>query len=219
MSPNQQHIEMTKVENTMKSGEDSNNPKELERRYERNVFVVHEDEDEQEIRDNPVSPNQQEIVSIVETEQTRKSEDDTSEDWQTDSSEELDRICENKLSALHEAQKEINFEIPTDDMSPITLSALLSDFVKTLPLIHMNFNLRLLILFFVLFPIVVHIKLAVIFLYELEFYQEVNRKYTYGFSDNRILEEFTFQSIVGESWTNIVEQQLFFGFHTTLYIL
>ena len=219
VSPNQQHIEMTKVENTMKSGEDSNNPKELERRYERNVFVVLEDEDEQEIRDNPVSPNQQEIVSIVETEQTRKSEDDTSEDWQIDSSEELDRICENKLSAVHEAQKEINFEIPIDDMSPITLSALLSDFVKTLPLIHMNFNLRLLILFFVLFPIVVHIKLAVIFLYELEFYQEVNRKYTYGFSDNPILEEFTFQSIVGESWRNIVEQQLFFGFHTTLYIL
>ena len=216
-------FEMTKVENTMKSidntGEDSYNPKELDRRYERNVFVVHEDEDEQEIKDNPVSPNQQEIVFIVETEQTRKSEDDTSEDWQTDSSEELDRICENKLSAVHEAQKQINFEIPIDDMSPITLSALLSDFVKTLPLIHMNFNLRLLILFFVLFPIVVHIKLAVIFLYELEFYQEVNRKYTYGFSDNPILEEFTFQSIVGESWRNIVEQQLFFGFHTTLYIL
>ena len=176
-----------KVENTMKSkdntGEDSYNPKELDRRYERNVFVVHEDEDEQEIKDNPVSPNQQEIVSIVETEQTRKSEDDTSEDWQTDSSEELDRICEDKLSAVHEAQKEIDFEIPIDDMSPITLCALLSDFVKTLPLIHMNFNLRLLLLFFVLFPIVVHIKLAVIFFYELEFYHEVYRKFNFSMSD------------------------------------
>ena len=222
VSPNQQHIEMTKVENTMKSkdntGEDSNNPKELDRRYERNVFVVHEDEDEQEIKDNPVSPNQQEIVSIVETEQTRKSEDDTSEDWQTDSSEELDRICEEKLSAVHEAQKEINFEIPIDDMSPITLCALLSDFVKTLPLIHMNFNFRLLLLFFVLFPVVVHIKLAVVFFYELEFYHEVYRKFNYSMSYMLNLEsEFSFQSIPSENWRTIVAQQIGIGINAAVY--
>ena len=222
VSPNQQHIEMTKVENTMKSkdntAEDSNNPKELDRRYERNVFVVHEDEDEQEIKDNPVSPNQQEIVSIVETEQTRKSEDDTSEDWQTDSSEELDRICEDKLSAVHEAQKEIDFEIPIDDMSPITLCALLSDFVKTLPLIHMNFNLRLLLLFFVLFPIVVHIKLAVIFFYELEFYHEVYRKFNFSMSDILNLEsEFSFQSIASENWRTIVWEQIGIGINAAVY--
>ena len=211
-----------KVENTMKSkdntGEDSYNPKELDRRYERNVFVVHEDEDEQEIKDNPVSPNQQEIVSIVETEQTRKLEDDTSEDWQTDSSEELDRICEDKLSAVHEAQKEINFEIPIDDMSPITLCALLSDFVKTLPLIHMNFNLRLLLLFFVLFPIVVHIKLAVIFFYELEFYHEVYRKFNFSMSDILNLEsEFSFQSIASENWRTIVWEQIGIGINAAVY--
>ena len=211
-----------KVENTMKSkdntGEDSYNPKELDRRYERNVFVVHEDEDEQEIKDNPVSPNQQEIVSIVETEQTRKSEDDTSEDWQTDSSEELDRICEDKLSAVHEAQKEIDFEIPIDDMSPITLCALLSDFVKTLPLIHMNFNLRLLLLFFVLFPIVVHIKLAVIFFYELEFYHEVYRKFNFSMSDILNLEsEFSFQSIASENWRTIVWEQIGIGINAAVY--
>ena len=225
VSPNQQHIEMTKVKNTMKSkdntGEDSYNPKELDRRYERNVFVVHEDEDEQEIKDNPVSPNQQEIVSIVETEQTRKSEDDTSEDWQTDSSEELDRICEDKLSAVHEAQKEIDFELPIDDISPITLCALLSDFVKTLPLIHMNFNLRLLLLFFVLFPIVVHIKLAVIFFYELEFYHEVYRKFNFSMSGIlRILNlesEFSFQSIASENWRTIVGEQIGIGINAAVY--
>ena len=70
-----------------------------------------------------------------------------------------------KLSAVQEAQKEIDSELPIDDMSPITLWALLSDFVKKLPPTHMNFNFRLLLLFFVLFPVVVHIKLAVVFFY------------------------------------------------------
>ena len=172
----QQHIEMTQVEN--------------------------ENEQEEINWDNPVSPNQQENMQIVETEQTMESGDDT---WE----EELDRICEEKLSAVHEAQKEIDFELPIDDMSPMTLSALLSDFVKTLPLTHMNFNFRLLLLFFVLFPIVVHIKLAVVFFYELEFYHEVYRKFNYGWSSIILLEnEFSFQSIAGENWRSIVEQQI-----------
>ena len=216
----QQHIEMTKVENTMKSndntGEDSKNPKELDRRYifQRNVSVVHEDEDERRInRDNPVSPNQQ---LIVETEQTMESEDDTREGLpELLSSEELDKICEEKLSAVHEAQKEIDFELPIDDMSPITLWALLSDFVKTLPLTHMNFNFRLLLLFFVLFPVVVHIKLAVIFFYELEFYHEVYRKFNYSWSSIISLEnEFSFQSIAGENWRSIVVQQIGIGINS-----
>ena len=217
VSPNQHDgTVLFDIEETVEAEDDS--PKELDRRYERNVFVVHEDEDEQEIKDNPASPNQQEIVSFVETEQTRKSKDDTSEDWQTDSSEELDRICEDKLSAVHEAQKEINFEIPIDDMSPITLCALLSDFVKTLPLIHMNFNLRLLLLFFVLFPIVVHIKLAVIFFYESEFYHEVYRKFNYSTSDNLNPEgAFSFQSIASENWRNIVAQQIVIGINAAVY--
>ena len=217
VSPNQHDgTVLFDIEETVEAEDDS--PKELDRRYERNVFVVHEDEDEQEIKDNPASPNQQEIVSFVETEQTRKSKDDTAEDWQTDSSEELDRICEDKLSAVHEAQKEINFEIPIDDMSPITLCALLSDFVKTLPLIHMNFNLRLLLLFFVLFPIVVHIKLAVIFFYELEFYHEVYRKFNYSTSDNLNPEgAFSFQSIASENWRNIVAQQIVIGINAAVY--
>ena len=217
VSPNQHDgTVLFDIEETVEAEDDS--PKELDRRYERNVFVVHEDEDEQEIKDNPASPNQQEIVSFAETEQTRKSKDDTAEDWQTDSSEELDRICEDKLSAVHEAQKEINFEIPIDDMSPITLCALLSDFVKTLPLIHMNFNLRLLLLFFVLFPIVVHIKLAVIFFYELEFYHEVYRKFNYSTSDNLNPEgAFSFQSIASENWRNIVAQQIVIGINAAVY--
>jgi len=175
----QQHIEMTTVENTMKSknntGEDSKNPKELDRRNETNVSVVHKDEDEQEIKDNPVSPNQQ--------------------------------------------GKEIDFEIPIDDMSPITLCALLSDFVKTLPLIHMNFDFRLLLLFFVSFPIVVHIKLAVIFFYELEFYHEVYRKFNYSVSDNLNLaeSEFSFQSIASENWRSIVAEQIGIGINAAVY--
>ena len=175
----QQHIEMTQVEN--------------------------ENEQEEINWDNPVSPNQQENMQIVETEQTMESGDDTRE-------EELDRICEKKLSAVHEAQKEIDFELPIDDMSPMTLSALLNDFVKTLPLTHMNFNFRLLLLFFVLFPIVVHIKLAVVFFYELEFYHEVYRKFNYGWSSIILLEnEFSFQSIAGENWRSIVGQQIGIG--------
>ena len=175
----QQHIEMTQVEN--------------------------ENEQEEINWDNPVSPNQQENMQIVETEQTMDSGDDT---WE----EELDRICEKKLSAVHEAQKEIDFELPIDDMSPMTLSALLNDFVKTLPLTHMNFNFRLLLLFFVLFPVVVHIKLAVVFFYELEFYHEVYRKFNYGWSSIILLEnEFSFQSIAGENWRSIVGQQIGIG--------
>ena len=216
----QQHIEMTKVENTMKSndntGEDSKNPKELDRRYifERNVSVVHEDEDERKInRDNPVSPNQQ---LIVETEQTMESEDDT---WEglppLLSSEEVDKICKEKLSAVQEAQKEIDSELPIDDMSPITLWALLSDFVKKLPPTHMNFNFRLLLLFFVLFPVVVHIKLAVVFFYGLEFYHEVYRKFNY--SRSSLENEFSFQSIASKNWRSIVAQQNGIGINAAVY--
>ena len=164
-----------------------------------------ENEDEREINwDNHVSQNQREI----ETDQTMESEADT---WHLLSSEELDRICEEKLSAVLDAQKEIDFELPIDDMSPITFWALLSDFVKKRPL-HMNFNFRLLLLFFVLFPVVVHIKLAVVFFYELEFYHEVYRKFNYSVSSIINLEnEFSFQSIAGENWTSIVAQQIGFG--------
>ena len=175
----QQHTEMTQVEN--------------------------ENEQEEINWDNPVSPNQQENMQTVETEQTMESGDDT---WE----EELDRICKEKLSAVHEAQKEIDFELPIDDMSPITLWALLGDFVKKLSLTHMNFNLRLILLFFVLFPVVVHIKLAVIFFYELEFYHEVYRKFNYSWSSDIYREnEFSFQSIAGENWRSIVEQQIGIG--------
>ena len=172
--------------------------------------VENENEQEEINWDNPVSPNQQENMQIVETEQTMESEDDT---WE----EELDRICEEKLSAVHKAQKEIDFELPIDDMSPITLWALLSDFVKTLPLTHMNFNFRLLLLFFVLFPVVVHIKLAVIFFYELEFYHEVYRKFNYSWSSNINLEnEFSFQSIARESWRSIVAPQFDSGINAAV---
>ena len=190
----QQHIETTQVEN----------------------------EDEREINcDNPVSPNQQENMLIDETEPTMESGDNTSEGLRESgeslSSEELDRIRK-KLCAVYEAQKEIDFELPIDDMSPITLCALLSDFVKTLPPTHMNFNFRLIIFFFVLFPVVVHIKLAVIFFYELEFYHEVYRKFNYSVSDFLNLEnEFSFQSIASENWGSIVAQQIGIGINAAVY--
>ena len=169
-----------------------------------------ENENELEINwDNPVSPNQQENMQIVETEQTMESGDEA---WE----EELDRICEEKLSAVHEAQKEIDFELPIDDMSPITLSALLSDFVKKLPLTHMNFNFRLLLLFFVLFPVVVHIKLAVVFFYELEFYHEVYRKFNYSWPLLIPENEFSFQSIASENWRTIADQQICIGINAAV---
>ena len=180
--------------------------------------VENENEQEEINWDNPVSPNQEENMQIVETEQTMESGDDTCEDWQTDSSEELDRICKEKLSAVHEAQKEIDFELPIDDMSPITLWALLSDFAKKLPPIHMNFNLRLILLFFVLFPVVVHIKLAVIFFYELEFYHEVYRKFNYSWSSDIYRENgFSFQSIASENWRSIGEQQIGIGINAAAF--
>ena len=169
-----------------------------------------ENENELEINwDNPVSPNQQENMQIVETEQTMESGDEA---WE----EELDRICEEKLSAVHEAQKEIDFELPIDDMSPITLSALLSNFVKKLPLTHMNFNFRLLLLFFVLFPVVVHIKLAVVFFYELEFYHEVYRKFNYSWPLLIPENEFSFQSIASENWRTIADQQICIGINAAV---
>ena len=198
----QQHVETPRVE--------SEGARYLVVRQQHIEMPHGENEDEREINwDNPVSPNQQDNMLIVETEQTMESGNDTWEDLpESLSSEDLDRICEEKLSAVHEAQKEIDFELPIDDMSPITLWALLSDFVKRLLLTHMNFNFRLLLLFFVLFPVVVHIKLAVIFFYELEFYHEVYRKFNYSWSSNINLEnEFSFQSIAGENWKSIVALQ------------
>ena len=175
--------------------------------------VENENEQEEINWDNPVSPNQQENMQIVETEQTMESGDDV---WE----EELDRICKEKLSAVHEAQKEIDFELPIDDMSPITLWALLSDFAKKLPPTHMNFNLRLILLFFVLFPVVVHIKLAVIFFYELEFYHEVYRKFNYSWPSDIYRENgFSFQSIASENWRSIGEQQIGIGINTAAFCL
>ena len=180
-------------------------------RQQHSEMTQAENENEQEINwDNPVSPNQQENMQIVETEQTMESGDEA---WE----EELDRICEEKLSAVHEAQKEIDFELPIDDMSPITLSALLSDFVKKLPLTHMNFNFRLLLLFFVLFPVVVHIKLAVVFFYELEFYHEVYRKFNYSWPLIIPENELSFQSIASENWRTIADQQICIGINAAVY--
>ena len=208
----QQHVETPRVESEGARGRVSR-----QQHIEMNQV---ENEDEREINwDNPVSPNQQENLLIVETEQTMESGDDTCEGLpESLSPEELDRICEEKLSAVHEAQKEIDFELPIDDMSPITLCALLSDFVKKLPLTHMNFNFRLLLLFFVLFPVVVHIKLAVVFFYELEFYHEVYRKCNYSWPSFLIAEnEFSFQSIASENWRTIGEQQIGIGVNAAVY--
>ena len=179
-------------------------------RQQHSEMTQAENENEQEINwDNPVSPNQQENMQIVETEQTMESGDEA---WE----EELDRICEEKLSAVHEAQKEIDFELPIDDMSPITLCTLLSDFVKKLPLTHVNFNFRLLLLFFVLFPVVVHIKLAVVFFYELEFYHEVYRKFNYSWPLLIPENEFSFQSIASENWRTIADQQICIGINAAV---
>ena len=92
----------------------------------------------------------------------------------SDSSEETDsKLKEN--SSTHHIYHELSNEIPVEDDSLI-ISALLRDYVDELPQIQMNFNLKLFFFIFVVFPIFLHLKLAVAFFYNLEYYQEVSRK-------------------------------------------
>ena len=133
---------------------------------------------EQQVRDNKVSPNEHQGIEMIVREQTSRQTlsqfiDDIED---SDSSEETDSEFDENSSTNYESQELSRYEIPVEDDSPITVSALLGDYVEELPQIQMNFNLKLFFFIFVVFPIFLHLKLAVAFFYNLEYYQEVSRK-------------------------------------------
>ena len=132
---------------------------------------------EKQVRDNQVSPNEHqgiEISVISQTSQQTLSQlDGICED--SDSSEADSEIQENS-STHHEDQELSKSEISAEDDSPITVSALLGDYIKELPQIQISFNLKLFFFIFVVFPIFLHLKLAVVYFYNLEYYQESSRK-------------------------------------------
>lgn len=135
---------------------------------------------EQQLRHNRVSPNEQDIemTEIGQTSrQTTQLKNDT-EDENSDILAETDSEFEDNSSAHHEDQELSKLEIPVDDDSPITVRDLLKNYIiEELPLIPMNFNLKLFLLFFVLFPFFLHLKLAVILFYNQEYHQEAYRKH------------------------------------------
>ena len=152
--------------------------------------------------------NQQDGTVLIDLEENDDSQNELDSGYGQNNNQENDSVSleefDSRCKALHDAENEFEFKIPVDDMSPITICALLSK----IPLVQINFNIKLLLLFFVVFPFVLHIKLAVIFFYELEFYQEVHRKFDYNIPE--LLERIRFfaapRCIAGDSWQNIVWQ-------------
>lgn len=152
--------------------------------------------------------NQQDGTVVIDLEENDDSQNELDNGYRQNNNEVNDSVSleefDSRSKALHDPENDFEFKIPVDDMSPITFCALLSK----IPLVQMNFNIRLLLLFFVVFPFVLHIKLAVIFFYELEFYQEVHRKFDYNIPE--LLERIRFfaapRFIAGDSWQNIVWQ-------------
>ena len=152
--------------------------------------------------------NQQDGTVLIDPEENDNSQNELDSGYRQNNNQENDSVSleefDGRCKALHDAENDFEFKIPVDDMSPITICALLSK----IPLVQINFNIRLLLLFFVVFPFVLHIKLAVIFFYELEFYQEVHRKFDYNTPE--LLERIRFfaapRCIAGDSWQNIVWQ-------------
>lgn len=130
---------------------------------------------EQQLRHNRVSPNEQEIGQT--SRQTTQLENDTEDENSHLLAEPVSEFEDNS-SAHHEDQELSKPEIPVDDDSPITVRDLLKNYIiEELPLIPMNFNLKLFLLFFVVFPFFLHLKLAVNLFYNQEYHQEAYRKH------------------------------------------
>lgn len=121
-----------------------------------------------------------------------------------DENEQREGIEEGDNKAAVDGKKEeekeaIDCEIPLDDASPISFGALLSDYVKTLPDFQINFNLKMLFLFFVIFPFFLYLRFALMMSYRLESYNEFSQKFS-NCQSNTILEFFVCWS-VGFGWT------------------
>ena len=138
---------------------------------------------EQQVSDNEVSPNEQQGIEMIVIEQTSRQTLWPFEDViiydDPQNSEETDSEFEENFSTHHNEQELSKSEIPAEDDSPITVSALLGDYVEKLPQIQVNFNLKLFFFIFVVFPIFLYLKLAMAYFYNLEYYQDVSRKRHY----------------------------------------
>ena len=108
----------------------------------------HERENNEELR---VSPDQQKEAKQRE----RRDEEDSDQEGDKSPDEGM-----------------LNREIPLDDESPITICALLSDYVGELPAFKVNFNLKLLFLCFVVLPFPLYLEFALIMCYKMELYHE-----------------------------------------------
>ena len=103
--------------------------------------------------DNQVTPiNLQDGTVLIDLEENDDSQNELDSGYRQNNNQENDSVSleefDSRCKALHDAENEFEFKIPVDDMSPITISALLSK----IPLVQINFNIRLLLLFFVVFP-------------------------------------------------------------------
>ena len=133
---------------------------------------------ERQDRHNQASLNEQCIEPTEIDRQPLTQSEVYMDDEASNSSAETDSEYEEISPPYHEKEDQelSKFEIPVDDNSPITVSALLGDYIKELPQIQISFNLKLFFFIFVVFPIFLHLKLAVVYFYNLEYYQESSRK-------------------------------------------
>ena len=132
---------------------------------------------EKQARDNQVSPNEHQGIEMTVTAQTsRQTQSQLDGIYEDSDILEADSEFQENSSTHHEDQELSKSEISAEDDSPITVSALLGDYIKDLPQIQINFNLKLFFFIFVVFPIFLHLKLAVVFFYNLEYYQDSSRK-------------------------------------------
>ena len=103
------------------------------------------------------------------------------------------------LTVIRKDQEALNREIPLDDKSPVTFGGLLSDFVEELPDFNINFNLKMLLLCFVVLPSFLYLKLTLIMSHRMESYREFYRRFT-NCSEQTTQEAIFCSAIVGFTW-------------------
>ncbi|XP_015754011.1 PREDICTED: uncharacterized protein LOC107333685 isoform X2 [Acropora digitifera] len=103
------------------------------------------------------------------------------------------------LTVIRKDQEALNREIPLDDTSPVTFGGLLRDYVKELPDFNINFNLKMLLLYFVVLPSLLYLKLILIMSHRMESYREFYRRFT-NCSEQAIQEAIFCSAIVGSTW-------------------
>ena len=159
---------------------------------------------ERQVRHNQASLNEHCIEPTEIDRQPLTQSEVYMDDEASNSSAETDSEYEEISSAYHEKEDQelSKSEIPVDDDSPITVTTLLRDFIEKLPQAQMNFNLKLFFLIFAVLPIFLHLKLAVVFFYNLKYYQEISRKGHHKCVNDGQLLTFCFDTFVdfGRRW-------------------